>query len=397
MRTIDSTNKLVFHYGLLTTPLSLQELGERLNGSLKDFILFPRVEIEGQNSYLLIFWTDQILNSMPEDFTARLVAPDIYLAPCGFIVNNGMTRWGSNLGQYRYCNYDYSDFNIQEPYYLIAHTFEDGVYRYRIISGADSNDCVYRLCGADNRIKEGMVIDYVFIMKNPNEYNYFYKLDFKIKDSYVTRNDAFLFDVKGIFNPKVTNKSLNRINFFRILPDKTRAEFFVGYYKGFGLKVYLGFPEDKTKVEGGRIIYETERPRLSNEKIDRFVIPNDLELREKVIESLVCEGQGEGTYLSAILTKGDVIKNFVSRVDQAKREALKQDRLDLERRYYNLIKRRDELLDNKIVYAEKIKNFIPTPDIVIPKSENCQAIAELTLYITKKGDKYYFEREESNT
>lgn len=393
VRHITSNSKLVFHYTVLSSSLSMEELGDIISQYLKDFTLIPRVSAGDYHSYLFIFWTDKNLEVMSQDLVDYVLKrEDIKLPPYGFIVNNGSVMWGSRFEEFHYDDYDYTLHNVDGLCHVIVHNYENGVYNYRIGCGNSASEALFSICGADNKIQEGTTIDYMFVSKMPNDYYNFYHIGFRVKDSYVTPNGAFLYDVKGVFEPRI-NKGLNRANFIKILPFKHNSDYNKpDYYNGLGIKIYIGIPEDKVKIENGKI--DLGQNILTSNKIIKFIVAKDEELRRKILLSVLDRGDGTGLYLETKLTKGDIVKNFIDRVSEAKKDFIAREKNSIESSYCSMERQKRELLENKMIYTERIKNFIPVPDIIIPSRDNCKSISELTFHIKKKGDRLVLEREE---
>lgn len=403
VRDIKSNKKLVFHYFHLASDYTMEQLGTLIEKDLgKNFSLFQTSDNAVWNPFVLLFWTETPLEVVPNTL-------------CNLFRNNEhIAFWNNevsgllNNGQHP-CTC--SDVNVRTDnprnfwHFVIAHNYEDGEYIYRFGAALSFHETLRGLCGANNTIKEGTVIDYIFIAEPAVGNRFFIPINFKVKDSYWdgSKENFFLADVKGIYDLKTINPRLfGELSFIKVLPDKIKPET-ISRTSGTGISYYICYPEEKISITINGITYPDihtsfERDFMRNMgNIKRVIVPKKKELRERLLKVAMEQSQEEmeTCYLGENITKADAVKMFLGNVKKRKDERQQNDKLSLENYYGQIVAERRHMLERKEAIKERTKSFIPIPHILIPQSTQ-GSIHDLTLYLHRRNNKYYLDREEVN-
>ena len=401
VRDIKSNKKLIFHYFLLASDYTIEQLGALVEKDLgDDFSLFQTNDNNSWNPFVLLFWTETPLQGAPSTLLSL------------FHNNEHIALWEDqrycllNNGEYLYfC----PDMNCRQGltglgYFVIAHNYKDGEYTYRFGAGFTACGAVATLCGADNTIKEGTVIDYIFFARPNVQNKYFVPINFKVRESYW--NDSyghiFLTDVKGVYDlKKIKPKVYGELGLIKLLPDKMKPET-LSQIQNITIEYYICYPEEKISITAEGVDYK-DSPALApllnmRSNIKRVIVPKKKELREKLLGLAIenTQEEMEMCYFGEAIAKTDAVKMFLGNAKKQKNERQLHDKTYLENYYGSLVADRRRSIERRDLIKERTKSFIPIPHILIPQHTEGFSICDLSLYIHKRNNKYYFDREEVN-
>lgn len=421
-RTIESIKigefdkKQSFHYGVLQfrdIP-NIEEQGRILECYFtdKNFLLLPRNElvrtetnVEGCEvevhyyTSLIILWTDPyVINDMdglvnsPMVFTLRKMVEveDKIRVQQKFILENG--RYNITVGQTPM----FGDNDAQYSY-LITHRYVDNKYIYRITSAASFKEHFDLL--KNHNLSDNTILDMVFTGRTTNGWNNTYTFNnYKIKDAYVTDDRAILSNVKGIQDFEGMDSVWRGVTFFNYILDwACPLETSDGYYQSMQIKFINCYPENITTVRDGEV-FVNGLHLDTNPIVGDIVIPNDKELRRIIFETLFRSGTKAsiGEFVASKQCLDDVIKKF----DQARRAEAKRNYSEQKMDLIGTItqtRRQIEETKERIMLGEyRAQNFIPFPDIIIPKRPSENYVIDVYSMLEEKNGKYILRGEEAN-
>ena len=392
-------HKLKFTYAILVfkaregeSGVSIQEQGRIVNKYIEnDYLLILRNTIISDSTYsssLFISW-DEDFNKI-ENGLQRLISENSEVQIQDAIVfNNGKMKSSKYLCDARDTGGAYS--------YLISHLYEDEMYTYTLTSGSSFRNDFEILIGR-NGFKKNTVLDLVFTGRVSNEHNNCYGFsNYKIKDYYPDVNGGFVLANKdGLVNLSMfAGRGVVLLNF---LPDWMDLTTIANYYSGMDISVFNFIPEKNIEIRKNQPdkIFYNGRSLVGRNFSKRIILAEDPEERDRLIKVALNSGiqcsfeQFLRTHCA--ISKEDVLKEFCDRNMEVMKKRVQEEKLELR---YAIAQTAMQLkeLDEQIAYLEyRTKDFIPMPEIRIPKDVRGDFFNAFSLLRMENG-KYIIEKE----
>lgn len=392
-------HKLKFTYAILVfkaregeSGVSIQEQGGIVNRYIEnDYLLVSRNTIISDRVYsssLFISWNEDF--DKIESGLQRLISENTEVQIQDTIVfNNGKMKNSKYFCDVRDIGGAYS--------YLISHLYENGKYTYTLTSGSSFRNDFEILIGR-NGFKKNTVLDLVFTGRVSNEHNNCYGFDnYKIKDYYPDANGGFVLANKdGLVNLSMfAGRGVVLLNF---LPDWMDLTTIVNYYSGMDISIFNFIPERNIEIRKNQSdkIFYNGRPLAGRDFSKRIILAEEPEEREQLIKIALNSGiqRSFEQFLRThcIISKEDVLKEFCERNAEAMKKRVQEEKSELK---YAIAQTAMQLkeLDEQIAYLEyRTKDFIPMPEIRIPKDGKGEFFNAFSLLKMENGG-YIIEKE----
>lgn len=400
-------NKMNFHFCILQFQdiENFYDQGRIIECYLqkKNFLLLPRnicetIENDEEGnpkkvyyySALLLIWDnyinlnkeEEVEQSFIKDIEKMLTIENKIRSQGGLILNNGKHKW--HLSKRSVFNDNNSQYS-----YLIFHKYKDGKYSYKI----SSTSSFKKHFEWEGNYYIGAVLDLVFTGRYSNEYNNCYGFDnYKIKDMKVDDQRVILSNVAGVIDLDKCDKSpVNYVMLLNMLPDwKNLALYNADYYSNMSIRIVSLIPEDKVTINNNNVF-------INGKTIDKnsIVVAKDIETRYNILDTYFRNGASEAIkeFISSKESIEDIIAKFdEGRIRQEKENLIAQKQEAIS--YIRTARRQIAETEERILMLEhRVKDFIPFPDIVLPKKVS--VIREDPLSMLKMiNGKYIIEQRE---
>lgn len=392
-------HKLKFTYAILVfkaregeSGVSIQEQGKIVNEYIKDnYLLVSRNTIMSDRAYsssLFISW-DENFSKIEFELQKLISQNDGVQIQDAIVFNNGKMKSSKYISDARDSGGAYS--------YLISHLYEDGKYTYTLTSGSSFRNDFEILIGR-NGFKKNTVLDLVFTGRVSNEHNNCYGFDnYKIKDYYPDANGGFVLANKdGLVDLSMFGgRGVVLLNF---LPDWKDFTTITNYYSGMDISIFNFIPEKNIEIRKNQSdkIFYNGHSLIERVFSKRIILAEDPEERDQLIKIALNSGMQHSfeqfLRTHCIINKEDVLKEFCERNMEATKKRIQEEKSELK---YAIAQTALELkeLNEQIAYLEyRTKDFIPMPEIRLPKDGRGEFFNAFSLLKMENG-KYVIEKE----
>lgn len=262
--------------------------------------------------------------------------------------------------------------------YLITHRFVDGKFHYRITSSTTFKQHFEQL--SQKNLESGTVLDLVFTGRNSNQYHNSYSFNgYKVKDFYIDRDGkVILSNVKGVLDLRRCAGNSDQVFFYNFLVGW--FPMFVWnheYYGGMNIKFINFVSEKRLEIERDKVYIK--EPNLRREMfglvgVIDVILPEDNELRYEYINVVYREGarKVKEIYLASkapVETSEIILETFYEKV----KDRMEKESANARERLVNEIRQlRHNIEDYEeriLVLEHRTQNFIPIPEIRLPKND----------------------------
>lgn len=364
----------------------------------KNFLLLPRNEIydiQENNSdeaskdifytSLMLFWTYDKINvsEIEEKFRNMFLKESNMYTNSDLFLNNGVTTRNLSSGGY----------NDKDGYYsyLITHQYIDNKYTYRITSTCAFFEHFKLL--KNHNLDSNTVLDLVFTGKNTNQRHNTYDFsNYRVKDFLIKDGYAILSNTKGVIdlNDIQLNTNNNYVYIMNFLLDWKNP--LSDGFGGMSVKGFSFVPEKFVRVKDGKIVSD-----LMIDLNQSIIIPKDHELRKEMTKRIMtlAPNKVNEIFVASKVTTEYVLANF----DKQRMERKKQELINNRRELINMITMNKRSIreseENILVLENRLRNFVPFPKIILPKTEKLRNEIDMPIdafsMIKMKDDKYIID------